>query len=173
MRISNFFELMHVNNEKYASFKSILHRKPFFSRRYFKQCKPISKCLYGISLLSVFKFIHGRISPSFFFDQENISRELTWFMIFRLFNQLNAIFYWHRHSIIWSIFYFLQLLPQPRKDPIKFKIFCCNFSMVMSWFKTCALFPIMDYKIVPEADLGPDYHHCGCYWHLNCYSRCR
>ena len=62
------------------SLRSILQRKSFSSRRYFKQCKPsILKCLYGIILLRAFKFMQGRFRQPFY--QQNIARKLIWEMI--------------------------------------------------------------------------------------------
>ena len=62
------------------SLRSILQRKSFSSRRYFKQCKPsILKCLYGIILLRAFKFMEGRFRQPFY--QQNIARKLIREMI--------------------------------------------------------------------------------------------
>ena len=58
-----------------VSFRSLSRRKPFFSRNYFKQCKPsILKCLHGIKLLRGFKFIQGQFPLSFFFNSRILLR---------------------------------------------------------------------------------------------------
>ena len=62
------FDLEQIDTEKLTSYRSILQRKSFFLRRYFKQCKTsILKCLYGIKLLRAFKFTQERFHLSFFF----------------------------------------------------------------------------------------------------------
>ena len=59
----------------FVFFNSILQRKSFFSRSYFKQCKLfILKCLYRINLLRAFKFTQGRFPPSFFFTSRILLR---------------------------------------------------------------------------------------------------
>ena len=72
---TNFWEFLLRGTEKYASLRSILHRKSSCSRTNFKQCRPsILKCLQGMDLLRFLKFITVRFPPSFFSTTKRLLR---------------------------------------------------------------------------------------------------